>query len=157
VTPRRRRPRKPLSPDSTARERALDALALARRGHSLREAAALARTDPRTVRRHVGSAFRRDGGRWVPTPFDRIPRQMNALTRNGPVAVTVRDSRAASLLGEHLNAVATYIETGDEAPLRKLRRRSIRIRGRPIVLETDPIRLDRLAAGGELAYELYRF
>lgn len=148
--------RKPLSPNSTPRERALDALALTRRGRSLRSAASLARTDPRTVRRHVGSAFHQEGRRWVPSPFDRLPREMTVLTPRGPEFVTIRDSRTASLLAEHANAVAAYIETGDEAPLRRLGRRSIRIRGQPVVLETDPVRLDRLAAGGELAYELYR-
>ena len=153
---KRLRPRKPLDPDSTARERSLDALALQRRGYSHTRAAHLARTDPRTIRRQVGSALRKEGGRWAPRPFDRIPREMTVLTPSGPKVVTVRDSRTASLLGEHANAVATYIETGDEEPLRRLKRRVIRIRGQPIVLETDPVRLDRLAAGGELHFELYR-
>ncbi len=152
----RLRTRKHLSPDSSPRERALDALALSRRGHSLRSAADLARTDPRTVRRHAGQAFRKRGTRWVPTSWDRIPRAMTVLTPAGPVAVVVRDSRTASLLGEHANAVAAYIETGDEEPLLRLRRRRVQIRGQPVVLETDPVRLDRLAAGGELQYELYR-
>jgi hypothetical protein len=153
---RRLRPRKPLAPDSTPLERSLDALALRRRGYSLRRAADLARTDPRTVRRHAGSALRKEGGRWVASPFDRIPREMTVLTPSGPEVVIVRDSRTASLLAEHANAVAGYIERGDEAPLRRLRRRSIQIRGQPVVLATDPVRLDRLAAGGELHYELYR-
>jgi hypothetical protein len=157
TTPPRRRPPKPLAPDSTPLERALDVLALARReGYSLRAASRLTRTDPRTVRRHAGSAFRKTGSRWTPTPFDRIPRSMTALTPDGPNEVTVRDSRTASLLAEHANAVAAYIETGDERPLGQLRRHVIRIRGQPVVLETDPVRLDRLAAGGELHYELYR-
>jgi hypothetical protein len=148
--------RKPLPVDSTPRERALDALALTRRGHSLRQAADLARTDPRTVRRHAGQAFRKVGSRWRPTPFDRIPRDMTVVTPAGPVPVTVRDSRTASLLAEHANAVAAYIETGDEEPLRRLRRRVVRIQRQPVVLATDPVRLDRLAAGGELHFELYR-
>ncbi len=152
----RRKPRKPLDPASTPRERSLDALALRRRGHSLRRAADLARTDPRTVRRHVGSALRKEGGRWVARPFDRIPREMTVLTSRGPEVVTIRDSRTASLLAEHANAVATYVERGDEEPLRRLRRRRVQIRGQPVVLATDPVRLDRLAAGGELHYELYR-
>lgn len=153
---KRLRPRKPLAPDSTPRERALDALALRRRGYSLRRAADLARTDPRTVLRHTGVAFRKEGGRWAARPFDRIPREMTVLTPAGPEAVTVRDSRTASLIAEHANAVAAYVEDGDEELLRKLRRRRIQIRGQPVVLETDPVRLDRLAAGGELHYELYR-
>lgn len=152
----RRRPRKPIDPESSPRERALEALALARRGYSLRRAADLARTDPRTVRRHAGTAFRREGRRWKPSPFDRIPREMAVLTRAGPVAVTVRDSRTASLLAEHANAVTAYRDKGDELPLQRLRRRAIRIRGQRLTLATDPVVLDRLAAGSELHYELYR-
>src|SRR4051794_8896515 len=112
MTSKKRRRLLPL--DSAPRERALDALALARReGLSLRAASDRARTDPRTVRRHAGQAFRKRGARWVPTPWDRIPREMTAVTPTGPLAVTVRDSRTASLLAEHANAVARYIELGD--------------------------------------------
>ncbi len=152
----RRRPRKPLTPDSTPDERALDALALTRRGYSLRRASDLARTDPRTVRRHAPSAFRKEGRRWIPRPFDRIPRRMTVLTVQGPEEVVVRDSRTASLLAEHANAVARYVERGDESRLDALPRRRVQIGGRPVELATDPNRLDRLAAGGELSYELYR-
>lgn len=123
---------------------------------SLSAAARFARTDPRTVRRYVGAALHKEGGRYRPSPFDRMPRDMTVLTPRGPEAVTVRDSRTASLLADHANAVAAYIETGDESRLGRLRRRTVRIRGQPVVLETDPVRLDRLAAGGELHYELYR-
>jgi len=153
----RRKVRKPIPLDSTPRERALAALALTRReGISLRRAADLTWTDPRTVRRHAGSAFRKAGGRWRPSPFDRLPRAMTAMTPAGPLALVIRDSRSASLLAEHANAVAAYVETGDEGPLRRLRRRSVRIRGQPVELVTDPARIDRLAAGAELHFELYR-
>ena len=81
---------------------------------------------------------------------------MTVLTPVGPLAVIVRDSRTASLLAEHANAVAAYVETGDERPLSRLRRRVIRIRGEPVELVTDPSRIDRLAAGAALSYELYR-
>jgi hypothetical protein len=81
---------------------------------------------------------------------------MTVLTPSGPEVVTVRDSRTASFLAEHANAVAAYVEQGDEEPLRRLRRRRVQVRGQPVDLVTDPIRLDRLAAGGELHYELYR-
>lgn len=151
------RPRKPLDPHSTPFERALDALALSRREKlSLREAARVARTDSRTVRRHVGSAFRKSGGRWTPTKYDRIPRPMTVLTPNGPALEVITDSRTASLLARHLNAVAAYVEDGDEEPLRRLRGSVIRIRGQPIELVTDLDRIDRLAEGGEVHYELYR-
>jgi hypothetical protein len=152
--PSRRNP-KPL--ESTARERALDVVSLMRRERlSLRRASDLARTDPRTVRRHAGQALRQPGRRWAVTPYDRIPREMTVLMAAGPAFETIADSRTASLLAEHANAVAAYLETGDEEPLRRLRRTQIRIRGQPVRLETDPLQLERLAEGGELHYELYR-
>jgi hypothetical protein len=154
--PTRRKPRKPLAGDSSPRERSLYVLSLQRHGYSLRRAADLARTDPRTVLRHAGVALKKQGGRWAARPFDRIPREMTVLTPAGPVEVTVRDSRTASLLAEQANAVRAYRDSGDEGPLRRLRRRRVQIRGQPVDLETDPVRLDRLAAGGELHYELYR-
>lgn len=148
--------RKPL--ESSPGDRAFDVLSLMRRnpGLSLRQAADAARTDPRTVRRHAGRALSRRGRRWQATPYDRYPREMTVLTPAGPSAETIRDSRTASLLAEHLNAVREFIETGDERALQRLPRTVIHIRGQPVRLETDPFRLERLAAGGELAYELYR-
>lgn len=153
---RRRKPRKLLDPDSTPRERSLDVLALQRQGYSLRRASDLARTDPRTVRRHVGSALRKEGSRWAASPFDRIPREMTVLTAAGPEVMTIRDSRTASLIAKHANAARAYVALGDEEPLARLRRKEIRVGGRKVRLATDPGRLDRLAAGGELHYELYR-
>lgn len=140
-----------------APERALAATALARReGYSLRRASSLTRTTPATVRRHAASAWVKAGAHWRPTLFDRIPRAMTVLTPTGPESVVVRDSRTASAIGEHANAVSAYLETGDERDLRALKRRAVRIRGQPVELVTDPVRIDRLAAGGELHYELYR-
>lgn len=143
--------------DQAAHERALDALALARReGLSLAEASRLTGLSPEVVLREAGAGFRREGGRWVARPFDRLPREMAVLTATGPEWVMIRDSRTASLVAAHANAVRAYVQHGDEEPLRRLPRRGIRVGGRTIALETDPVRLDRLAGGGELHYELYR-
>jgi len=140
-----------------ARERALEALALTRReGYSLTRAAREVHTDPRTVRRHVGRAFRREGRRWRPRPFDRIPRAMRVLTDEGPTLLVIRDSRTASTIGEHWNAAERYLETGDTARLSRLPRKWIQLGGKRIALATSPERLDRLAEGAELHYELYR-
>ena len=81
---------------------------------------------------------------------------MTVLATTGLAGETIRDSRTSSLLAEHLNAVRAFIETGDEGPLERLPRTVIRIRGQPVRLETDLYRLERLAQGGELHYELYR-
>lgn len=81
---------------------------------------------------------------------------MTILTDRGPIEVTTRDSRTASHLAEHANAVQQYLETGDERALRSLGRKDLQIGGQHFNLPTDPVILDRLAAGGELHYELYR-
>jgi hypothetical protein len=144
-------------PDPDARERALDALALARRtGISLTQAARATGTTRRTVLRHAGRGFRQEGRRWVPRAFDRIPREMTVLTPVGPVLVTVRDSRTASLVAEQANAVRRYVHTGNDDRLRGIRRREIRVNGHRIPLVTDADVIDRLAAGSEVSYEVYR-
>lgn len=152
-----RRPRKPLDPASSSRERALDALAVARReGYSLRRASDLARTDPRTVRRYVGSAFVKSGGRWRATHRDRLAREMTLLTPGGPVQVVVRDSRTASAIAAHRVALTAYLEPPfDDSRLKVLKRKRVRVSGEDYELVTDPIRIDRLGKGGELDYDIY--
>ena len=69
-----------------ARERALAALALMRREKRSLTAAARAKdTNPRTVRRYVGSALRRKGlsGRYKAKPRDRLLRVLRIPTRGG--------------------------------------------------------------------------
>jgi len=140
-----------------AHERALDALALTRReGWSLTRAARMVRSDPRTVRRHVGRALQKDGNRWRPRAFDRIPRPMRVMTPEGPTLVVIRDSRTASLVAQHSNAVQHYLRTGDDSRLRKLPRKRIQLDGEQLALVVAPTRIDRLAEGAELHYELYR-
>lgn len=140
-----------------ARERALDALARSRRdGISLTRSARLTRTTPRTVLRYAGAGYERAGRTWQPRDFDRLPRSMRVLTDRGPVDVTTRDSRTATHLAEHANAVQRYLDTGDERALRALRRKDLQIGGQRFSLPTDPVILGRLADGGELHYELYR-
>jgi hypothetical protein len=81
---------------------------------------------------------------------------MVALTSAGPIDVIVRDSRTASLLADHANAVQLYLREGDETALQELPRRDLQVGGLTLRLSVEPEVLDRLAAGGELHYELYR-
>ncbi len=69
--------------------------------------------------------------------------------------VTVRDSRTASLIAEHANAVRHYLHTGDDSRLRELRRTTFRLRGRTFRLVADEDLIGRPAEGGGLHYELY--
>ncbi|MDQ3690971.1 MAG: hypothetical protein M3406_13250 [Chloroflexota bacterium] len=78
------------------------------------------------------------------------------MTETGPRSVVVRDSRTASLIAAHSNAVQHYLRTGDDGRLRKLRRKHFHIDGERVALVLAPTQIDRLAEGAELHYELYR-
>jgi hypothetical protein len=107
------------------------------------------------MQRYVGSALRKSGGRWKPTAYDRIPREMNVLTPAGPVLLVIRDSRAATKIARQGVAVVRYREKGADDALRNLGRSSVTVNGvrYPLQLGTDT--LDRLIEGAELHYELY--
>ncbi len=146
--------------EAQARERALATLALMRRERlALTTAAKAERVDPRTVQRYVGSALRQKGPRerYRPTAHDRIPRTLHVITPQGTLPVTVRDSRTASRIAEYMNAVRTYVNTGDTSAPNRFKGKTFRAGGKTYTLVTDPGTLDRLADAGVLAFEqLYR-
>jgi len=134
------------------RDKALAALALMRRDKlSMRAATSAAETDPTTLKRYVGSALRRDkSGHYRATRYDRIARTLNFLTLTGPVAVTVRDSRTASKIAEHSNAVRKYVRTGDASALEAFKHESFRAAGITNRFVTGIEALDLLADAGSL-------
>jgi hypothetical protein len=144
-----------------AKERALAALSLMRRkGLNLTPAAKEAGTTPNTVWRYTGSALRQQhrGGHVHATSHDRISRRLNFISPAGKLAGTVRDSRTASAIGEHLNAVKAFINNrGDSLALKKFEGKSFRVSGQVYQFVTDAETLERLADAGELAFEgLYK-
>ena len=146
--------------EAQARERALAALALMRREKlSLKAASKAQETDPRTVRRYVGSALRQDGprSRYKPTPYDRLARTLNVVTLQGPQSVVVRDSRVATKIAQFMNSVKEYLKIGDSSILKPFRGKSFRASGVSYQFITDPDALEQLADAGVLAIEqLYR-
>ena len=144
-----------INPD--ARERALDALAISRRERvSLTEASRRVRTTRRTILKYASAGFRREGRRYRPRDFDRMPRQVALVQSDGPRYVVVRDSRTASALADQSNAIQEYVRQGDERGLKALGRKTVRVGGVTYRLALTPAQIDRLAMGGELHYELYR-
>lgn len=136
------------------RERALGVIARMRREKvSLRAAAKAEETDPETVKKFTGSALRRDkSGRYRATPYDRIPRTLNFITANGPVAITVRDSRTASKIAEHTNAVRKYLRPpSDLSKVNTFKGKSFQAAGEVHHFVTEPNLLDILADTGSLA------
>jgi 3-deoxy-D-arabino-heptulosonate 7-phosphate (DAHP) synthase class II len=134
------------------RERALAAMARMRREKvSLRAAARAEDTDPKTVKRFVGSALRQDkSGRYRAKPYDRISRTLNFLTAKGSVPIMVRHSRTASKVAEHSNALREYRRTGDSSALAQFRAQSFRVNGVIHRFVTDPAVIDRLEDAGAL-------
>jgi hypothetical protein len=138
-----------------ARDRALEVIQVMRReGLSLSRAAKQVGTTPNAVRRHAGRALEQSaGGRYHPTSYDRLLRQMRFLTGEGPTVLPVRDSRSASRIARYMNAVDHYLRTGDDNQLRRFRGKGIWVekRFRPFITDLDA--LDRLAAAGEVSFE----
>jgi hypothetical protein len=130
-------------------QRTLDALSGMRRGQSLDLAAREAGTTPRTVRRYVGAAVKRQGSRYV-LGRDRLVRPAMRVLSSGCVervdGLGRRDSRIA---GRHANALKRYLDTGDASELQRLRGASVG----GYELETDLDVIDELAARGELEFE----
>jgi hypothetical protein len=106
---------------AAARTRAVRALGRARRGEPLSKAARAEHVKPATVRKYLGSEFRRDGPgkRWKPTKSDRRTVYMNILTPLGPMTVPVRGSRERSRLGRYNIALRKWrqVEPGSDVEL----------------------------------------
>lgn len=136
-----------------ARQDALHALSLMRRGSSLQAAARAAHTTPNTVHRYAGSALVKSGGRYVAKPRDKLYRPLRFLTPNGAITLDVRDSRTASTIARYMNAVRDYVTTGNDLRLRAFRGKAVHVGGQRREFVTDLDVLDRLGYAGELHFE----
>ena len=118
---------------------------------SLRQAAKKAGVDPRAVPR---SALRkRSNGRYGAKP-DRLLRVVVTPVEQGLAEVPTRDSREASKIAEHWNALQKYLETGDSSAIQQLKDKTVKdAGGKEIPLLTDTALLDRLAEAGVLSFE----
>ena len=124
-------------------------------GLSLRQASREYGIDARTVVRLGGTALRKaSNGRYKAKASDRLLRVMIIPTREGTREVATRDSREASRIAEYSNAVQKYLQTGNDAALRKLRRKTVTdASGKRIRLITNLAELDRLGSAGVLSFE----
>ncbi len=155
--PERFAPARSAAAKAAKREAALDVVAQMRReGLSLAQAVRHhnrkwpdAKVSTASVRRLVPRALEKRGATWQPTRYDRYARTTDALTTVGVVTVTVRDSRTASLVSRHSNAVKAYLGgRADESVLRPYQGKHFRAGKRTYVLETDPDILMRWGLGG---------
>lgn len=89
---------------------------------------------------------------------DNRSREMVVISRGEMTKRTLRDFDQASLNGKYLNAVKTYLSSGEIDFLDPFEGRAvIDAKGRSHLLETNPNALHRLAhAGDEVFHEIYR-
>lgn len=104
-----------------------------------------------TVKRLVPRALEKRSTRWQATAYDRYARATDVITTRGVLRVTIYDSRTASLIARHHQAVRAYLEgTADASILRPFQGKHFRVNKRAYVLETNPETLEQLGLGGEL-------
>lgn len=111
--------------------------------------------DPRTLKKGASSALRKGkNGRYTAKASDRLLRPMVVLPPGGKQEIATRDSRQATLIAEHWNAVDKYLSTGDTTELRKLQGKTVTaVDGTKYLLLTDTAELDRLGNAGVLSFE----
>jgi hypothetical protein len=146
--------------EQATRDRALHAVSEMRRDPSLslEKAAKKHKVAPDSIRRYGGEAVERRGGRLRAKPVDRLARSMAVVwvdnSGRGHVdTLIIRDSRTASLIGEHSIAIKLYLEHGDTSALRKFRRKYITVDKQAYLLLTDTNEIDRLRRLGYLTLE----
>ncbi len=137
--------------EKAAHRRALEALSIMRdEGTPLTPAAKRAGTAPATVQKYAGPALRRGARRRiVAKSSDRLFRRLPALTTKGLKQLDFTDSREASVVGRHWNAIGHGLNTGDWSRVAALRGK--KIRGH--TLEADPDVIEVQARRGELDFE----
>lgn len=108
----------------------------------------------RFLRHHALAA--RSGRQWQIT--DNRPRRMTVITDGESKELSLDGFEEASLNGEHLAAVGTFLTAPDIDLLRPFEGRSVRdVHGKMHPLETNPNRLYRMAASeDEVFHEIYR-
>ena len=137
--------------EKQSRARALDAVAYMRtRDMSLTAAAREAHTTPNTVMKWTGTELaEKRGGRRIVTKADRLMRTMRIVTAEGVIDVDVRGSRQATRVGQYMNAVKTFLDTGDDEALSRFQ--GVKIAGH--LLATDPGEVEEVARVHELRFE----
>jgi hypothetical protein len=86
---------------------------------------------------------------------DQRPREMTALTTEGPAVIVVAGFEQASLVGRHDAAVKAFLNTNDAALLAPFKGLSVKdTAGRKHFLETRPNTIHRLASSEFEAFEM---
>lgn len=137
-------------------ERVLDLITSMRnRGISFQQGLDESGLTRETVLRLGGSALRQlANGRYVVRSRDSLLRVLVVPTSRGLTELPLRSSVDASMVGEYLNALHTYLSKGDATALDEFEGTQITgADGTVIALVTDRDVLDELASAGVLSFE----
>lgn len=139
--------------NSSARDRALHALADMRNGASISRAARANGVTPRTMKRYLGSALSQDrpGGRIRATKSDRLVRYLQVPGLHGPIDIAAHGLTEASEIARYKAAVNRFL-AGDRKALAPWHGRTIA----GVALITDARTLKGLTQNDLLPYSLYR-
>lgn len=140
--------------------RVLDAISDKRRNPKLGLTAVAKRmgTTVPTIRKYAPSALEIRGGRIDVKSVDRIPRRLRLLTPGGEVEVLVRNSRDATRISKHSDAVkkALYSFGIDTEPLKRFEGKTLRAGGKTYVFASDYRVINRhLRAGSVHFLDIY--
>lgn len=110
---------------------------------------------PSTVTRWGKTALRKNkSGRFVARKTDRLLRILQTPTSTGLREIAVRNSREATILGEHSAALSKYVTTGDASDISRFTDVYVTdVTGTRVRLLTDLAEIDRLAGAGILSFE----
>jgi hypothetical protein len=124
-------------------------------GLSLKKAAKQEGVNPRTVTHLGGRALKKgSNGRYYVSRRDSLLRVLQIPTADGMREIAIRNSSAASTVGQYSAAVQKYLRTGDSSEVSKFRGRRIKdANGTQVPLITDIRELNRLGSAGVLSFE----
>jgi predicted transcriptional regulator len=136
--------------------RVLDALAEKRR-HPERPITSIAHnvgTTVKTIRRYIGGTLENRGGRIEVKATDRISRAMRMLTTDGEQIVIVHNSRDATRIAKHNNAVKTalYSFGTDRKALERFTGKTVRTGGKIYTFVTDYDQIIHLTRAGAVHF-----
>jgi len=116
-----------LSPDEKAeRNRMLEVLRNLRKGASLNEATRETGVPFQDARTYLQHNLYKLSGRWKARRTDTIQRHMNFYAwGKGEIAITVTNSKDASLIGQYFADVRNALDSGDESSLQKFKNKTI--------------------------------
>lgn len=123
-----------------------------RKGESLAAACRAEHIKPDTFLRYVGSAVRHDkpGGRFRVVAKDKLTRELQVQTTEGPVLVSAKGIDAARRFSAHANAIGHFNRTGDTSRLKDFKGKTFTSEGRRYEYLTDSDKLMELAEADAL-------